>query len=479
MGLWRAFRDWLRPTTGLRRPMALGVSLAAAALLGVALVVALAGANGAASPPSGKRVVLPEVAADSALGTAPPPSSPTPSPTARPTPSPTVSATPTATPAPADGGFDGARALAVATYLSQTIGVRVAGTAGERAAAEYLRQTLAAFGYTVAVEPFSAPGTDVPTVTVTVGGTAVSAAALNGSADGSVSAPAVLVGYGDAAGVGTLDLHGRVAVARRGVNTFGDKYQRVRAAGAVGLVVVNSGPGPVAGTLGMAASIPVVSVGEEAGPAFDAAAAAGALVGVAVSEGDVTSANVVARPAPGARCDVVVGGHYDTVPGAPGANDNASGSATVVELARAIAARGGLAGLCFVAFGDEESGLWGSKAYVAARRDSGGLPRAMLNLDVTGVGSGVEVIGSASLTSIALQAAASLGVPAALSSLPPGTSSDHASFIAAGVPAVFLTSGDFSLIHTPGDVASRLSAEEMDDVGEVALGTLLRLAAPP
>ncbi|MCC6382714.1 MAG: M20/M25/M40 family metallo-hydrolase [Dehalococcoidia bacterium] len=466
----RTFAAWCR-----RRPVVLFTSLGAAVLLALALLVALAGANGTASPPSGKRVVVAEVAADRAMGmgTVGPPVSPTPTAT------PTSTATPTQTPAPADGGFDGERARAVATYLSQTIGVRVAGTAAERVAAEYLRQTLAGYGYAVELEPFDAPGAGVPAVTVAVGGALVSAAALNGSADGTVSAPVVLVGYGDPSGVGTLDLHGRIAVARRGVTTFGDKYQRVRAAGAVALIVVNSGPGPVAGTLGMAAAFPVVSVGEEAGRVFDAAAASGATVRVEVSEGDVTSVNVVARPAPGARCDVVAGGHFDTVPGAPGANDNASGTATVVELARAAVARGGLPGVCFVAFGDEESGLWGSKAFVAARRQSGDLPRAMLNLDVTGVGSGVEVIGSASLTSLALQAAGSVGVRAVLSSLPPGTSSDHASFIEAGVPAVFFTSGDFSLIHTPGDVASRLSAEEMDDIGDVALATLLRIAASP
>lgn len=84
---------------------------------------------------------------------------------------------------------------------------------------------------------------------------------------------------------------------------------------------------------------------------------------------------------------VVVGAHYDTVPGSPGADDNASGVAALIELSRmALPAR-------FVAFANEEmpyfySGEMGSQAWAQAARqrvDRGADDvRAMLSLEMLG-----------------------------------------------------------------------------------------------
>ena len=81
--------------------------------------------------------------------------------------------------------------------------------------------------------------------------------------------------------------------------------------------------------------------------------------------------NVVALPraAPGeARPLVLVGAHYDSVPHCPGADDNASGVAALLEVARLLAPRGVPVG--FVAFNAEEDGLIGSSDFVQS-----GLPR--------------------------------------------------------------------------------------------------------
>lgn len=68
-----------------------------------------------------------------------------------------------------------------------------------------------------------------------------------------------------------------------------------------------------------------------------------------------TSRNVVATwPGP-ARRRVLIGAHLDTVPGSPGANDNASGVAVVLELARVFAGTREADGIRFVAFGAEET----------------------------------------------------------------------------------------------------------------------------
>ncbi len=62
---------------------------------------------------------------------------------------------------------------------------------------------------------------------------------------------------------------------------------------------------------------------------------------------------------------VVIGAHYDTVPDSPGADDNASGVAAMLECARVLSELGSDREVTFVAFDAEEIGLLGSAAYVA------------------------------------------------------------------------------------------------------------------
>lgn len=77
-------------------------------------------------------------------------------------------------------------------------------------------------------------------------------------------------------------------------------------------------------------------------------------------------ANVVAAtPAAAARPCVLVGAHYDSVAGCPGADDNASAVAAMLECAEVLAPRGDELPLCFVAFNSEEHGRRGSADFVA------------------------------------------------------------------------------------------------------------------
>nr|MBU6863703.1 M28 family peptidase [Streptococcus oralis] len=81
-----------------------------------------------------------------------------------------------------------------------------------------------------------------------------------------------------------------------------------------------------------------------------------------------TSLNVIAKKKPknstGNEKAVVVSSHYDSVVGAPGANDNASGTGLVLELARAFQNVETDKEIRFIAFGSEETGLLGSDYYV-------------------------------------------------------------------------------------------------------------------
>lgn len=86
---------------------------------------------------------------------------------------------------------------------------------------------------------------------------------------------------------------------------------------------------------------------------------------------------------------VVIGAHYDSVFGSPGANDNGSGVAALLELARRFAARDTRRTLRFIAFVNEEppffqTGDMGSRHYARAARAKGEDIRAMLSLETIG-----------------------------------------------------------------------------------------------
>ncbi|RVQ56038.1 M20/M25/M40 family metallo-hydrolase [Sinorhizobium meliloti] len=91
--------------------------------------------------------------------------------------------------------------------------------------------------------------------------------------------------------------------------------------------------------------------------------------------------------APGlVRSDVVleVAAHYDTVPESPGADDNASGVAAVLEIAARLAINPAEVTVRFCLFGREESGMHGSKAHVAGLAQRGQSHRGALIFESIG-----------------------------------------------------------------------------------------------
>jgi len=81
---------------------------------------------------------------------------------------------------------------------------------------------------------------------------------------------------------------------------------------------------------------------------------------------------------------ILVGAHYDAVPGTPGADDNASGVAALLALARAIAAAPLRYPVRLVAFDLEEAGLLGSTAYAQQLKRQQQPLRLMLSLEMLG-----------------------------------------------------------------------------------------------
>ena len=81
---------------------------------------------------------------------------------------------------------------------------------------------------------------------------------------------------------------------------------------------------------------------------------------------------------------IIIGAHYDTVPGTPGADDNATGVAVLLELARAIALQPLKYPVQLVAFDMEEAGCWGSKHHAAKYKQQQQSIRLMISLEMLG-----------------------------------------------------------------------------------------------
>jgi hypothetical protein len=98
------------------------------------------------------------------------------------------------------------------------------------------------------------------------------------------------------------------------------------------------------------------------------------------------SANVVAtlRGTADPEVQYVVGSHFDSVQEGPGSDDNTSGTAALLEVARVLARRPQAATIRFVWFTSEESGLRGSREYVRLALEAGDRVVGALNNDMVG-----------------------------------------------------------------------------------------------
>ena len=191
--------------------------------------------------------------------------------------------------------------------------------------------------------------------------------------------------------------------------------------------------------------------------------------------------NVVARW-PGSGADrLLIGAHLDTVAGSPGANDNASGVAVLLELARTLAEAGGPPpGLTLVAFGAEEfqpdgTHHLGSQFFVDRMHGS---DRAALELMVS-----ADMVGrrhafvAASLRGTSPRAARIVaatardrGFRARVRTL--GDISDHGPFARAGMPAALLWTGDEPNRHQPTDVVRNVRPVALARTGATLLALI-------
>ena len=223
-------------------------------------------------------------------------------------------------------------------------------------------------------------------------------------------------------------------------------------------------------------------------------------------------ANVVARSrySPNAAC-VLVGAHYDSLPGTPGADDNASAVAALLACAKALARHAPESPVCFVSFNREEDGLLGSTDYIrtvaakgtmsvreahilemigycdhrpGSQRIPPGLPiRVPDRGDFLGI---LANKGSTAVASTVLQTAKtywpdfpvlSLTVYAGVEQLLPVLQrSDHMPFWTADIPAILWTdTSEFRNhhYHQPTDTPDTLDYDFLRSVSQILIATIL------
>ena len=193
---------------------------------------------------------------------------------------------------------------------------------------------------------------------------------------------------------------------------------------------------------------------------------------------------------------VVIGAHYDHVglggrlsvtPERTGeihngADDNASGTASIIEIARAAAARRTRfpRSVVFVAFAGEERGLLGSAHYVKTPTMPLANTIAMLNLDMVGRSRGqVDVSGFTADSPLnrALNEAAQVVGPIDIRRAGPGAGrSDDSSFIGVRVPAVNFFTGFHADYHRPTDDWEKIDRAGTARVARLALEFAARIA---
>jgi hypothetical protein len=191
---------------------------------------------------------------------------------------------------------------------------------------------------------------------------------------------------------------------------------------------------------------------------------------------------------------IAVGAHLDHVafPGgqvANGADDNASGSAGVMEIAEAVAQDPPRRSVVFIAYTAEEMGLQGSHFFVNA----GPLALEDMKFNVN-----LDMIGRTTAENMDTRAHYVLGDSKYKDQLIPfisginessiqypliydfehaySGSSDHASYSNAGIPSFFFFSGSHKDLHTPGDDADKIEYDKAEKISRLAYLITMKLA---
>jgi hypothetical protein len=387
------------------------------------------------------------------------------------------------------------------------LGNRFAGTSGEMGCRDFLADELSAAGLaSVRLETFHYLGYEpVGSSCVAVaGGSAIPCVGLQYTADASAEGEAVYLGACRPEDVEAIersgvDLAGRVVVAHS-YHTWLVAPQ-LAAKSVAALVNVGETPDGLIGHFpvsfyptgleapwaGRVLPFPGVTIEAQAARRLLSLMTAGP-VRLRVEHrgryGEKVGANVLGE-IPGETDErVIVGAHYDTQLEGPGAADNGTGVATLLELAKAWRGLSPKRTVVLAAFAVEELAAWGSYSYVVRHAGENERTVGMVNLDALGLpfpGRRV-IVAEAAMAGFARAAAARTGweaegeIDASLYAW-----GDHNPFIDAGVPACWIWRypPQHPYYHSAGDVLRYVDLDRMADVANASAYVAYRLAELP
>jgi hypothetical protein len=179
---------------------------------------------------------------------------------------------------------------------------------------------------------------------------------------------------------------------------------------------------------------------------------------------------------------VLIGAHYDHL-GTDGkkvfcgADDHASGTAVVIEMARRFAKTPAKRAIILLAFSGEEMGILGSRHYVnnPAALEA---PVAMINMDMVGRLRENLIVFGADTGSRFKEYLGDSPIKIAYNKDAIGPS-DHTSFVLKGIPSVHLFTGAHADYHKPGDTADKLNYDGLRKVADLVETLARRIADAP
>ncbi len=411
---------------------------------------------------------------------------------------------------------DAERAIEHVRYLSEEIGPRPGGLQAEKESAEYIANVLKGYGYKVEYQYFPVADQYIADVAFNDGTSWQMGAAPKGKiSKDAVSGEVIFVDGGTTLDDFPADAEGKIVVMPRASTTASYRTQVNNAveAGAEAVILqsLTGSRGNYGSTFNPSLATPVEV------PVYGAAFIQGEWLKERLAKGsfeisltaerfsNLESVNVIATKPPKGKNkeakEVILGAHHDSVVGAPGGNDNASGVGLMLELARVYKGYNTDKELKFIAFGSEERGLLGARYYVdqltQAQRDN---IEAVFVPDMVATSyepaKNLYAMTPNGSTNIVTDSTMEAGARLGNSDILPGTfgSSDHVPFHNAGIPAaLFIWMGVDSwdplvyhiekVYHTPQDtIEDNISTERMQSALDIigsGLFDVVRKNVPP
>ncbi|MFC4076132.1 M20/M25/M40 family metallo-hydrolase [Salinithrix halophila] len=382
------------------------------------------------------------------------------------------------------------------TKLANRDNARVTGFDGEHRAANYIAKNLKKYGIkverqTFPIMAFLARGSEVKVNTPLQ--KTLTSKPFNytpATPQEGLSGKVVLAGMGKPEDFQGMNLEGKIALIRRGDITFYEKSQNAAKAGAAGVLIYNNTDGSLSGTLGQQGAVPTLALPKAEGEELKALVESDQPVTVTIkADVELTpsySQNVIGtikakKGNPAKAKTIIVGAHYDGVD-TPAANDNASGTATLLETAKALSDEKLRHNVKVIFFGAEEVGLVGSTRYVKAMSpEEKAETAAMINMDMVGVGDtiGIMTADPQAKSFVADRAEDYVKTYGYSYKRYDSTRSDHAPFEAAGIPVAFLNYHQDPYYHTDEDAPDKIDKNNLHRMGMLATLLTHNLANDP